>query len=103
MKIKEKMYTRKCEMLHKKALSCNTEASLKKYAKMSELHSDSAKMMILLMMKYIDSYVGEFNGWSMFHTYRGNNSYGAKTIDKSIFYFDKDLTQVIDQKKDKEE
>lgn len=40
------------------------------------------------------TYKGDFNGWRMVHTYRGNNSYGAKIIVTTVFYFDKDLTKI---------
>lgn len=40
------------------------------------------------------SYKGYFNGWQMIHKYRGNNSYGAKTIATTAFFFDKDITKI---------
>lgn len=42
-------------------------------------------------------YKGPFNGWSMLHKYRGNNSYGAKEVATSVFYFDANLTKVTEQ------
>lgn len=39
-----------------------------------------------------------FNGWSMNHSYRANNASGNKVIGHFRFYFDKDITKLIDTK-----
>lgn len=44
-----------------------------------------------------DIYTGNFNGWQMIHKYRGNNSYGAKDLATTVFYFDKDATKITDK------
>ena len=44
-----------------------------------------------------EKFKGEFKGWQMVHRYRGNNSYGAKEIASTAFYFDKDVTKVTDK------
>lgn len=37
----------------------------------------------------------EFNGWNTLFTYRGNNSFGAKIIGKTRFFFDKEVTEIV--------
>jgi hypothetical protein len=43
------------------------------------------------------AYKGEFIGYRTKFTYRGNNSYGAKIIGKSWYFFDKDITKITDE------
>lgn len=44
-----------------------------------------------------ENYKGNFNGWQMIHKYRGNNSYGAKDLATTAFYFDTNITKVTDK------
>lgn len=44
-----------------------------------------------------ENYKGNFNGWQMIHKYRGNNSYGAKDLATTAFYFDANVTKVTDK------
>lgn len=37
----------------------------------------------------------QFSGWYTKFTYRGNNSLGAKVIEKANYYFDKDITEIV--------
>lgn len=40
-------------------------------------------------------FVPEFIGWSISHTYRAKNGFGALDISTDTFYFDKELTKII--------
>lgn len=40
---------------------------------------------------------GDFNGWQMIHKYRGNNSYGAKDLATTAFYFDTNIKEITDK------
>lgn len=44
-----------------------------------------------------ESYKGIFNGWQMIHKYRGNNSYGAKDLESTVFFFDTNVTKITDK------
>lgn len=39
-----------------------------------------------------------FNGWQVDHSYRANNAMGGKTLGHYRFFFDKELSEVIDVK-----
>lgn len=57
---------------------------------------DSANYYSDEMKEYHRNFKSVFNGWKMSHTFRGKNSFGATIKNTSVFYFDKDLTQVTD-------
>lgn len=38
----------------------------------------------------------QFCGWKMSHKYRAKNGFGALDISTDVFYFDKELTKVVD-------
>ena len=42
-------------------------------------------------------FVPEYKGWSLTHTFRANNLAGNKGIHHMRFYFDKDITEIIDK------
>ena len=72
-----------------------------KYDYMNSSLKDSCDMCIKEMdsitkrMSEIESsFVPEHNGWVTTFTCRGNNKLGNKVISKSIYYFDKDITQI---------
>ena len=44
-------------------------------------------------------FVPEFKGWEMIHTYRANNSLGAKIIVKEKYIFDPEITKIIKTEK----
>ena len=48
-----------------------------------------------LQAKMRAEFVPEFIGWSISHTYRAKNGFGALDISTDTFYFDKELTMVI--------
>lgn len=41
------------------------------------------------------NFKSEFFGWKMKHSFRGKNSFGAKEVATEIFFFDPELTKVI--------
>jgi len=41
-------------------------------------------------------YIGEFCGWFMTHKFRAKNSFGSIDIDELSFYFNRDLTGLIE-------
>lgn len=43
------------------------------------------------------TYKGDFNGYIVKFTCRGNNKMGSKVINSTIYYFDKDLTKITNQ------
>lgn len=57
-------------------------------------YNEMGKKLLNEYNRKLNSFKGEFNGWKMEHTFRGNNSYGAKTIETMLFYFDKDITRI---------
>jgi hypothetical protein len=48
------------------------------------------------LIKERSSYKGNFLGWHMSHQFRGANAFGGKIIGIMTFYFDKDMSSVID-------
>lgn len=38
----------------------------------------------------------QFCGWKMSHKYRAKNGFGAFDISTDVFYFDKELTKIVD-------
>lgn len=48
-----------------------------------------------LQAKMRAEFVPEFVGWSVSHTYRAKNGFGALDISTDTFYFDKELTKII--------
>ena len=94
----QQLFEGKSDRLHKLA---DSEENPKKKIQIL----DSALNALSVSERYLDSlhafqknFKGEFNGWKMIHTYRGNNSLGAKIIAKTVFYFDKDITGVTGSK-----
>ena len=57
-------------------------------------YNDVAKKLFDEYSRKLNSFKGAFDGWKMEHTFRGNNSYGAKTIGVVLFYFDKNITKI---------
>lgn len=43
-------------------------------------------------------FIPEFKGWSMNHSYRANNASGNKVIGHFRFYFDKEISKIIETK-----
>ena len=59
---------------------------------------DSINKYKLACKEIENDYIPKFKGWSMTHTSRGNNALGNKIIGTNIFYFDPDITQIVDIK-----
>lgn len=64
-------------------------------AKMNK-SNDSLKYYEGIARDFERAFVPQFKGWSMTHTLRGKNAYGSKIISTNVYYFDADLTKVID-------
>lgn len=48
------------------------------------------------LARFIDStFVPEFKGWSMIHSFRANNAFGAKVITKEKYIFNPEITKII--------
>ncbi len=77
----------------KRELYKDDEDSLKKF-KEDELEMKKIDSITIAMMK---SHAQIFSGWSMSHTYRGKNAFGSKDISTIVFFFDKDLTEIINK------
>lgn len=45
----------------------------------------------------IDDFKPEFSGWKMQHSYRANNAAGNKVIGHYMYYFNKDITEIVKQ------
>ena len=56
------------------------------------------EMQLLLDEKELH-YKGEFNGWTIVHTYRAKNGFGAYRLGKFRFSFDKDIVEIVSAKK----
>lgn len=59
---------------------------------------DSIKLYGTISDSIKNNFTPAFKGWSMKHSYRANNASGNKTIGHFRFYFDKDITEIIDTK-----
>lgn len=68
------------------------------YIRLAERYSDTISKYEPLLDSLISNYKPTFKGWSMTHTSRGNNALGNKIIGTNIFYFDPDITQIVDIK-----
>jgi hypothetical protein len=58
-------------------------------------YSDKKSEIGTLMRNEADTYKGNHFGWKMSHRYRAANGFGAITIGTTIFYFDKEITEII--------
>ena len=58
--------------------------------------NDSLKYYDEFVRSFENKFVPKFKGWSMTHTSRGNNAFGNKIISTNVFYFDANLTKVVD-------
>jgi hypothetical protein len=60
---------------------------------------DTAKKYIAVLEKMEKEFIPEFKGWSMTHKLRAKNAMNATILGEYIFWFDKDITKIIDYKK----
>lgn len=65
------------------------------YAREGKILFDSAMFYVNKAAKIDSSFVPEFVGWGMTHTFRANNKFGNKVIAHRKYYFDKDFTKII--------
>ena len=56
---------------------------------------DTAKKYLAILEKMESEFIPEFKGWSMTHKLRAKNAMGAVILNEYIFYFDKDITKII--------
>lgn len=73
------------------------------YLKMASDKMAETEPLMDTMQKYapvIDSikksYVPKLKGWSLTHSFRSNNKYGNKIIRSIIFFYDTDITSIVD-------
>lgn len=57
---------------------------------------DSMKICSQLMIDIEKKFSPDFKGWKMQHSYRANNAGGNKVIGHYMYYFDKEITKIID-------
>lgn len=58
---------------------------------------DSMKLYSQIMIGIEEKFKPDFNGWKMQHSYRSNNALGNKIISHYIYYFNKDITEIVKQ------
>ncbi len=57
---------------------------------------DSANYYTPMYEKMDSLFIPEFKGWKMQHSYRANNAAGNKGIAHYMYYFNKEITKVLD-------
>lgn len=60
----------------------------------AQVYLDKNKEISNIITKEASTYKGEHFGWEMTHRYRAANGFGAITLGTTIFYFDKELTEI---------
>lgn len=65
------------------------------YARDGKALLDSAMYYLKIAEKIDSTFVPEFVGWEMTHTFRANNANGNKVIAHRKFYFDKEISRII--------
>jgi hypothetical protein len=65
------------------------------YARWGKELLDSASYYLKIAKKIDSTFVPKFVGWNMTHTFRANNAYGHKVIGHRKYYFDKDISKII--------
>lgn len=68
-----------------------------KYAQDGKALLDSAMYYLKIAEKIDSTFVPEFVGWEMTHTFRANNANGNKVIAHRKYYFDKEMTRIVDE------
>lgn len=83
-----------------------------RYRDMGYLFAQERKSAYDRMVKYLNickaiesqldsmknAFVSEFKGWAINHSFRANNLAGHKGIHHERYYFDKEITQIVDSK-----
>lgn len=62
----------------------------------SQYYLDSVIYYEPLLAEAAKSFIPEFKGWEMRHSFRANNAGGNKVIGHYRYYFDKDITKIVD-------
>lgn len=65
------------------------------YARWGITLLDSAKYYLNIADKINSTFVPKFIGWNITHTFRANNASGNKVIGHRKYYFDKDVSKII--------
>jgi len=68
----------------------------KKYMKQASTAMDSASILLDKITDLAKNFKHEFIGWRMSHSYRSKNLQGNLGIHHYEYYFDKELTKVVD-------
>lgn len=76
------------ESMHKKQIQ---------YAQWGKALLDSAMYYLKIAEKIDSTFVPKFVGWEMTHTFRANNANGIKVIAHRKYYFDKEITRIVDE------
>ncbi|MCC8186909.1 MAG: hypothetical protein LIP08_05220 [Bacteroides sp.] len=58
---------------------------------------DSAAIYGPMVDSIRENFIPECKRWSMKHTFRANNAGGNKTIGHYEYYFNKDITKIVDR------
>lgn len=66
-----------------------------KYARWAKSLLDSATYYLNIVKRIDSTFVPEFVGWNITHTFRANNASGNKIIVHRKYNFDKDITQIV--------
>lgn len=63
----------------------------------AEQYLDSINKYNSICKKLINDFKPEFSGWKIQHSYRCNNALGNKIISHYMYYFNKDITEIVKQ------
>lgn len=70
----------------------------KLYLRRAQESQDSAEVYLNKMTDISKNYMPIFKGWKMAHSYRSKNTAGNSMISHFMYYFDKDLKEVVNHK-----
>lgn len=66
------------------------------YRDSMRIYSNIAIEALANHVKNLENYKGEFVGWFITHKYRAKNGFGALDVFEKNFYFDKELTKIVE-------
>lgn len=69
----------------------------REYAQWGKELFDSATHYLKIAEQLNSKFKPEFIGWEMTHTFRANNANGNKVIAHRKYYFDKEMTRIVDE------
>lgn len=67
-------------------------------SKMTDMYLDSLRKYAPICDSLKENYVPKFIGWTMTHSFRSNNAMGHKTIGHYKYFFDIEISKVINDK-----